>query len=69
MQVQPYCERISGPFLDHIDIHLEVGSVTYHEMAGKELGESSEAMRNRVVQAEHVVEAIQYRTLDRWLKS
>ncbi len=54
LQVQRYRERISGPLLDRIDIHLEVGSVTYHEMAGKELGESSDAMRERVVQAREI---------------
>ncbi|RYD80379.1 MAG: ATP-binding protein [Verrucomicrobiaceae bacterium] len=46
-----YRERISGPLLDRIDIHLEVGAVTYHEMAGKELGESSDSTRERVTQS------------------
>ena len=54
LQVQRYRERISGPLLDRIDIHLEVGAVTYHEMAGKELGERSEAMREQVVQARKI---------------
>ncbi|MHA3770519.1 YifB family Mg chelatase-like AAA ATPase [Verrucomicrobiota bacterium sgz303538] len=54
LQVQRYRERISGPLLDRIDIHLEVGAVSYQEMAGKELGESSEFMRERVVQAREI---------------
>jgi magnesium chelatase family protein len=51
LQVQRYRERISGPLLDRIDIHLEVGAVTYNEMSGKELGESSDSMRERVADA------------------
>ena len=39
LQVQRYRERISGPLLDRIEIHLEVGALTYHEMAGIEPGE------------------------------
>ena len=54
MQVQRYRERISSPLLDRIDIHLEVGAVIYQEMAGKELGECSESMRERVVQAREI---------------
>ncbi len=48
MQVERYRDRISGPLLDRIDIHVEVPAVQYREMASNELGESSAAIRERV---------------------
>ncbi len=47
-QVQRYRQRISGPLLDRIDLHLEVPAVTYHEMSRNEPGESSARIRARV---------------------
>ena len=47
-QVERYRDRISGPLLDRIDIHLEVPAVQYREMSGTEPGESSAAIRARV---------------------
>jgi magnesium chelatase family protein len=35
-QVERYRQRISGPLLDRIDIHLEVPAVEYRDMAGNE---------------------------------
>jgi magnesium chelatase family protein len=43
-----YRNRISGPLLDRIDIHLEVPAVQYKEMAGEATGEPSEKIRQRV---------------------
>src|SRR5258706_7045072 len=40
-QVERYRDRISGPLLDRIDIHLEVPAVQYREMSSNEPGESS----------------------------
>jgi len=50
-QVQRYRQRISGPLLDRIDLHLEVPSVTYTEMSRGDPGESSANMRVRVEHA------------------
>ena len=36
VQVQRYRDRISGPLLDRIDIHLEVPAVEFREIASKE---------------------------------
>ena len=47
-QVQRYRQRISGPLLDRIDLHLEVPAVTYSELAKAEGGESSAQIRRRV---------------------
>jgi len=49
-QVQRYRTRISGPLLDRIDIQLEVPAIAFREVASKEPGEKSEAIRERVVQ-------------------
>ena len=48
MAVQKYRQRISGPLLDRIDLHVEVPAVKYEELAGKAAGEPSEAIRARV---------------------
>ncbi|MEZ5326534.1 MAG: YifB family Mg chelatase-like AAA ATPase [Verrucomicrobiales bacterium] len=47
-QVLKYRQRISGPLLDRIDIHVEVPIVDYKELSGKATGEPSEAIRLRV---------------------
>jgi magnesium chelatase family protein len=48
VQVQRYRDRISGPLLDRIDIHVEVPAVQYQEMASNQLAEASAAIRERV---------------------
>jgi magnesium chelatase family protein len=47
-QVERYRDRISGPLLDRIDIHVEVPAVEYRELAGGDSGEASAAIRERV---------------------
>ncbi len=54
VQVQRYRDRISGPLLDRIDIHLEVPAVQYQEMASNEAAEASTAIGARVQQAREV---------------
>ena len=46
--IQRYMSRISGPLLDRIDIHIEVPAVKVEELAQKQDGEQSEAIRERV---------------------
>ncbi|HIV63756.1 MAG TPA: YifB family Mg chelatase-like AAA ATPase [Firmicutes bacterium] len=53
-QVARYLSRVSGPLLDRIDIHIEVGGVTYDELASSSYGESSEKVRARVNEARAV---------------
>ena len=43
-----YRNKVSGPLLDRIDIHVEVPAVKYKEMAGDATGEPSEKIRARV---------------------
>ena len=54
--VTKYQKRISGPLLDRIDIHIEVPQVDYEKASGDRVGESSEAIRQRV-QAAHAKKA------------
>ncbi len=49
IQMQRYRNRISGPLLDRIDIHVEVPAMEYQQLASLERGESSAAIRERVV--------------------
>ncbi len=46
--VNKYQKRISGPLLDRIDIHVEVPRVEYDKLSSQRLGESSQAIRERV---------------------
>ena len=46
--VQRYQKRISGPFLDRIDIHVEVPRVKFEKLADDRRGESSAVVRERV---------------------
>jgi magnesium chelatase family protein len=51
VQVQRYRQRISGPLLDRIDLHIEVPAVEYRDVASERAEESSTAIRGRVMQA------------------
>jgi len=52
--VQKYLNKISGPLLDRIDLHVEVTPVSFDELSSKEKGESSADIRARVMQAREV---------------
>ncbi|MGC1481466.1 MAG: YifB family Mg chelatase-like AAA ATPase [Chthoniobacterales bacterium] len=47
-EVENYRQRISGPLLDRIDIHVEAPAVEYRELSSNERAESSAAIRERV---------------------
>ncbi len=48
LQVRKYINKISGPLLDRIDIHINVPTIKYKELAGERSGEHSSAIRQRV---------------------
>lgn len=52
--VQKYLNRISGPLLDRIDLHVEVTPVPFSELTSKEESEASEVVRKRVVAAREI---------------
>ncbi|MEM9282648.1 MAG: YifB family Mg chelatase-like AAA ATPase [Verrucomicrobiota bacterium] len=57
MQIEKYRQRISGPLLDRIDIHVEVPLIEYKELSSAESGESSAAVRERVEAAREIQNA------------
>ncbi len=48
VQVQRYRQRISGPLLDRIDLHIEVPAVEYRDVASERVEEDSASIRKRV---------------------
>ena len=50
-QVARYQGKLSGPLLDRIDLHIEVGALAADELINTPPGESSEAIRLRVADA------------------
>ncbi|MFW2366603.1 MAG: YifB family Mg chelatase-like AAA ATPase [Desulforhopalus sp.] len=46
--IKRYAGRISGPLLDRIDLHLEVGALDFKEMSASPTGESSATIKARV---------------------
>lgn len=49
--VERYRNKLSGPLLDRIDLHVEVPAVTVSELAERSPGESSKDIRKRVMDA------------------
>jgi magnesium chelatase family protein len=50
-QIRRYRSRLSGPLLDRLDIHIEVPAVPVKELSGTTTSESSDKIRDRVIQA------------------
>ncbi|MCB2222049.1 MAG: YifB family Mg chelatase-like AAA ATPase [Bacteroidetes bacterium] len=54
--VQRYLNKISGPLLDRIDIHVEVVPVPFRELSEERVGEKSDVVRKRVIAARKIQE-------------
>jgi magnesium chelatase family protein len=52
--VQRYLNKISGPLLDRIDLHVEVTPVSFSELTQLDNGESSKGIRERVINARDI---------------
>src|SRR5206468_3934656 len=53
--VQKYLNKISGPLLDRIDLHVEVTPVAFNELSNKNSkSEPSSAIRDRVIKAREI---------------
>jgi magnesium chelatase family protein len=52
--VQKYLNKISGPLLDRIDLHVEVTPVNFSELSSDRLAEKSEDIRGRVIKARDI---------------
>jgi Mg chelatase-related protein len=53
-EVENYRNKISGPLLDRIDIHVEAPAVEYKELSSTEKAEPSAAIRERVIAARRI---------------
>lgn len=61
--VQKYLNKISGPLLDRIDLHVEVTPVPFSELSGAENSEPSATIRERVIIAREI-QAERYKGID-----
>ncbi|HMX36348.1 MAG TPA: YifB family Mg chelatase-like AAA ATPase, partial [Ferruginibacter sp.] len=52
--VQKYLNKISGPLLDRIDLHVEVTPVDFNELSSKQAFERSGSIRGRVMKAREI---------------
>lgn len=52
--VRSYLNRISGPLMDRIDLHVEVTPVPFADLAEKPAGEESKYVRQRVINARKI---------------
>ncbi|HCA08732.1 YifB family Mg chelatase-like AAA ATPase [Chryseobacterium sp.] len=53
-EMQRYMNKLSGPLLDRIDIHIEVQKVEFEQLAEKRKGEKSSDIRDRVLKARSI---------------
>lgn len=61
--VPKYLNKISGPLLDRIDIHLEVVPVPFKKLSELEETENSEVIRERVIHARQI-QSDRYKGMD-----
>ena len=54
IEMQRYMNKLSGPLLDRIDIHIEVSKVEYDQLTEKKKGEGSVSIRKRVNRARDI---------------
>jgi len=54
--VQKYLNKISGPLMDRIDLHVEVVPVAFKDLSERRKGEESHLIRERVMQARKIQE-------------
>lgn len=61
--VQKYLNKVSGPLLDRIDLHVEVTPVAFSELSTTKVQEGSAAIRERVIKAREI-QAERYKAYD-----
>jgi len=52
--VQRYLNKVSGPLLDRIDLHVEVTPVSFDQMTANRKAETSQQIRERVIKARDI---------------
>lgn len=63
-ETQRYLNKISGPLLDRIDIHIEVTPVPFEKLSDNRKGESSVIIRERVINA-RTIQTNRFKELDK----
>ncbi|UFK96760.1 YifB family Mg chelatase-like AAA ATPase [Kaistella faecalis] len=53
-EMQRYMNKLSGPLLDRIDIHIEVQKVEFDQLSDRRKGEKSDEIRTRVLKAREI---------------
>ena len=53
-EMQRYMNKISGPLMDRIDLHIEVNPVPFDDLSKERNGEKSEKIRERVIKARKI---------------
>jgi len=53
-EMQRYMNKISGPLLDRIDLHIEVNPVPFDDLSSERSGEKSIEIRKRVMKAREI---------------
>ena len=53
-QIQKYQAKVSGPILDRIDLHVEVPALSFPSLSDEEPGESSKAIRDRILRCREI---------------
>ncbi len=61
--VQKYLNKISGPLLDRIDLHVEVTPVPFSELHKSQNNETSKQIRERVIKARQI-QTLRYKNTD-----
>lgn len=55
-EIRRYVQKISGPLLDRIDLHVNVQRPEYAELTAASAAENSASIRERVISARHIQE-------------
>lgn len=61
--VQKYLNKVSGPLLDRIDLHVEVTPVAFNELSSLAVQESSASIRERVMKAREI-QAVRFESME-----
>lgn len=59
-QIRRYRQKISGPLLDRIDLHVPVNQISSSDMDSASVGESSATVKARVIKARNAQQARQH---------
>ncbi|MBA5630254.1 YifB family Mg chelatase-like AAA ATPase [Moheibacter lacus] len=63
-EMQRYMNKISGPLIDRIDLHIEVNPVPFDDLSAERNGEKSIEIRKRVVNARNI-QTLRYQDLNK----